>query len=102
VGPTNEPASAFGWDSDVFYSGHRSISLQKINKNPFWYQVVTLPNPISTLDYELAAYIKTANVSGSGAAINVQFLDDRQRLISKSGNSTIYYKGSRNWEKVDL
>ena len=103
VRPEPPPAgAAFAWDSSTFHSGTHSAQIAATappTQTLRWHQFVPVQGDT---DYDLAGYLKTENVTGLGASLQVHFLDGAGQLIPNSGNATVHRTAARAWEKAAL
>ncbi len=60
----------------------------------YWYQTVNVDD---TLTYKLSGWLKTLNVVGSGAAINIDWFSDLYQNDWIGWNSIIYKTGTSAW-----
>jgi len=94
------PGGTFAWDAAAFHSGARSVRIEataQVTQTLRWYQVVSVqPN----VDYDLSGYLKTEGVVGSGAYLQLAFLDGAGQVISAT--ATAHRTGDLAWQEAAL
>ncbi|MCZ0756682.1 DNRLRE domain-containing protein, partial [Anoxybacillus sp. J5B_2022] len=113
VGTNNLPTdwlvrtgSGYAVSSDhVFGTRSAKITLTGTEGSRYYYQDVPINITLADKTYTVAGYMKTTNVTGTGARIRVYFKDVNNQYIKDQAGNTIVYgspyvTGTRDWMPI--
>jgi RHS repeat-associated protein len=98
--------SEYAVSSDhVFGTRSAKITLTGTEGARYYYQDVPINTTLADKTYTVSGYIKTTNVTGTGARIRVYFKDlNNQYIRDASGNTIVYgspyVTGTRDWMRI--
>ena len=106
TGWTIRTGSEYSISSDhVFGTRSAKITLTGTEGARYYYQDVPISTTLADKTYTISGYIKTTNVTGSGARIRIYFKDSNNQYIKDNSGNTIVYgspyvTGTRDWLPV--
>ncbi|MCZ0756645.1 RHS repeat-associated core domain-containing protein [Anoxybacillus sp. J5B_2022] len=106
TGWTIRTGSEYSISSDhVFGTQSAKITLTGTEGARYYYQDVPISTTLADKTYTISGYIKTTNVTGSGARIRIYFKDSSNQYIKDNSGNTIVYgspyvTGTRDWLPV--